>query len=106
MGLWALVAASLLASPIAWNNYLVLLGPGVLLLLARGWAAPALLLLALQSIPPLWPLLWQGTNTIVATLALTLYLYILIAHWLVFLVAAEPEPASGEVPEAAEEKLG
>ena len=35
--LWALVAASLLASPISWHNYLVLLGPGVLLLLARGW---------------------------------------------------------------------
>jgi alpha-1,2-mannosyltransferase len=106
MGLWALVAASLLASPIAWNNYLVLLGPGVLLLLARGRAAPALLLLALQSIPPLWPLLWQGTNTVVATLALTLYLYILIAHWLVFLVAAEPEPTSVDVPETAGEKLG
>ena len=37
VGLWALVAASLLASPIAWHNYLVLLGPGILLLLARGW---------------------------------------------------------------------
>ena len=29
VGLWVLVAASLLASPIAWHNYLVLLGPGV-----------------------------------------------------------------------------
>jgi alpha-1,2-mannosyltransferase len=84
----------------------VLLGPGILLLLARGQAAPALLLLALQSIPPLWPLLWQGTNTVVATLALTLYLYILIAHWLVFLVAAELEPTSADVPETAGEKLG
>jgi alpha-1,2-mannosyltransferase len=53
-GLWALVAASLLASPIAWHNYLVLLGPGILLLLARGRVAPALLLLALQAIPPDW----------------------------------------------------
>jgi len=51
VGLWALVAASLLASPIAWHNYLVLLGPGILLLLARGWAAPGFLLLALQTIP-------------------------------------------------------
>ena len=42
-GLWVLVAASLLASPIAWHNYLVLLGPGVLLLLARGMAAPRFL---------------------------------------------------------------
>jgi alpha-1,2-mannosyltransferase len=44
-GLRALGAASLLASPIAWHNYLVLLEPGVLLL-------------ALQTIPPLqWLLL-------------------------------------------------
>ena len=56
VGLWVLVAASLLASPIAWHNYLVLLGPGILLLLARGMAAPAFLLLALQSIPAQWPL--------------------------------------------------
>ncbi len=98
-GLWALVAASLLASPIAWNNYLVLLGPGVLLLLARGYAAPAFLLLALQSIPAQWPLLWNDKGTVVATLAMTLYLYILIAHWLT-LLAAIREPGSAFQPTA------
>jgi len=87
VGLWVLVAASLLASPIAWHNYLVLLGPGVLLLLARGLAAPAFLLLALQCIPAQWPLLWNQRGTVVAALAMTLYLYILIAHWLALLVA-------------------
>jgi alpha-1,2-mannosyltransferase len=92
VGLWILVAASLLASPIAWHNYLVLLGPGVLLLLARGMAAPAFLLLALQSIPAQWPLLWNQRGTVVASLALTLYLYILIAHWLA-LLAATKEPS-------------
>ena len=98
VGLWALVAASLLASPIAWHNYLVLLGPGILLLLARGWVAPAFLLLALQSIPGQWPLLWNEKGTVAATLALTLYFYILISHWFVLLSAAkEPEPP----PEAA-----
>jgi alpha-1,2-mannosyltransferase len=97
-GLWALVAASLLASPIAWHNYLVLLGPGILLLLARGWVVPAFLLLALQSIPGQWPLLWNEKGTVAATLALTLYLYILISHWFVLLSAAKkPEPP----PEAA-----
>ncbi len=90
-GLWALVAASLLASPIAWHNYLVLLAPGVLLLLARGWIAPALFLLALQAIPAQWPLLWNNEGTIGATFALTLYLYILLAHWVLLLLAAEPE---------------
>jgi alpha-1,2-mannosyltransferase/arabinofuranan 3-O-arabinosyltransferase len=99
-GLWALAAASLLASPIAWHNYLVLLGPGILVLLARGRAAPAFLLLALQAIPGQWPLLWNQRGTVAATLALTLYLYILLAHWLVLLPtgkvpAGTPEPALG-----------
>jgi alpha-1,2-mannosyltransferase len=102
MGLWALVAASLLAAPIAWHNYLVLLAPGVLLLVPRGWTAPAFLLLALQAIPGQWILLWNERGTVAATLALTLYLYILLAHWLVLLLAAgkrdvvpEPEGAKG-----------
>jgi hypothetical protein len=98
-GLWALVAASLLASPIAWHNYLVLLGPGVLLLLARGRAGPAILLLALQSIPAQWPLLWDGEGTVAASLAMTLYLCILLAHWLVFLAAAgDPEGTTENAP--------
>jgi hypothetical protein len=98
VGLWALVAASLLVSPIAWHNYLVLLGPGILLLLARGWVAPAFLLLSLQAIPGQWVLLWNEQGTVAATLALTLYLYILILHWLVLLFAVK-EPAG--VPERA-----
>jgi len=93
-GLWALVAAALLASPIAWHNYLVLIGPGILLLLARGRVAPAFLLLALQAIPGQWPLLWNREGTVAATLALTLYLYILLVHWIVLLPRWK-EPAGG-----------
>jgi alpha-1,2-mannosyltransferase/arabinofuranan 3-O-arabinosyltransferase len=89
-GLWALVAASLLASPIAWHNYLVLLAPGVLLLLARGRISPALFLLALQAIPAQWPLLWNEEGTVGATFALTLYLYVLLAHWILLLLAVQP----------------
>jgi alpha-1,2-mannosyltransferase/arabinofuranan 3-O-arabinosyltransferase len=95
VGLWALVAASLLASPIAWHNYLVLLGPGILVLLARGRAATAFLLLALQSIPAQWPLIWNDKGTVAASLAMTLYLYILIAHWLA-LLAATRDPAAAK----------
>jgi len=105
VGLWALVAASLLASPIAWHNYLVLLGPGILLLLARGRAPAAFLLLALQSIPAQWPLIWNDRGTVTASLAMTLYLYILIAHWLA-LLAATKEPANMFRPEPAAEKPG
>jgi alpha-1,2-mannosyltransferase len=93
VGLWTLVAAALLASPIAWHNYLVLLGPGILVLLAWGRTMPALLLLALQSIPAQWPLLWNEMDTVAASLALTLYLYVLIAHWLALLPAVKEEPA-------------
>lgn len=98
VGLWALIAASLLASPIAWHNYLVLLGPGILVLLARGRAAPAFLLLALQAIPGQWPLMWNEQGTVLASLALTLYLYILVAHWLALLTAAK-DPAGAPVLE-------
>jgi alpha-1,2-mannosyltransferase len=105
VGLWALVAASLLASPIAWHNYLVLLGPGILLLLARGRAATAFLLLALQAIPAQWPLIWNDRGTVTASLAMTLYLYILVAHWLA-LLAATREPADAFRPEPAAEKPG
>jgi len=106
-GLWALVAASLLASPIAWHNYLVLLGPGILLLLARGRTGAAFLLLALQSIPAQWPLIWNERGTVAASLAMTLYLYILIAHWLVFLAATgetddDTEPVPGGVRRPAD----
>ncbi|HZY64514.1 MAG: DUF2029 domain-containing protein [Actinomycetota bacterium] len=94
-GLWALVAASLLASPIAWNNYLLLLAPGVLLLLARGRVALALLLLSLQFIPPQWPFLWNDSESVLATVAMGLYTYVLAAHWISFLtVGKEPKRAS------------
>ena len=98
VGLWALVAASLLASPVAWYDYMILLGPGVLLLLARGQKALALLLLALQAIPAQWPLLWQGEKTVVATLALTLYLYILVGHGVALLAVVKKRASAQEQP--------
>ena len=83
----------------------MLLGPGILLLLARGRAATAFLLLALQSIPAQWPLIWNDRGTVAASLAMTLYLYILIAHWLVLLTATR-EPTDALRPEPAAEKPG
>ena len=101
MALWALVAVALLTTPFAWHNYLVLLGPGMFLLLGRGRGVPALFLIALQLVLSSWFELWRGTDTVVATLMLTLYSYVLIAHWLVFVLAAGPaDPASADVSEA------
>src|SRR5215217_247539 len=87
MGLWALVAASLLAPPVSWHNYLVVLGPGILLLLARGRTLPALLLLALQFIPNSWVGFFLPPRSTIDALMLNLYLYILLVHWLVFMLA-------------------
>ena len=113
-GLWALVAVALLASPIAWHNYLVLLAPGVLLLLARGKTAVAAVLISLQLISPQWPLLWDENSTAatavgpaVAALAMSLYLFILLAHWAAFFFSARGEPekagtATGAAPKTAE----
>lgn len=96
LGLWAIVAASLLVSPIAWHNYLMLLAPGVLLLVSRGYALLALLLLALQTIPSQWPLIWAGEQTVFASFMLTLYFYILFLHWISLLPAGKPGLSEGE----------
>lgn len=104
MGFWALVAASLLASPVSWHGYMVLLGPGILLLTRRGRWPLALLLLALQLLPNEWGLLWRDAAPVVESLALTLYCFVLIAHWLTFFLtssgeqtlASRPAPQPGE----------
>jgi len=95
-GMWALVAVSLLASPITWHNYLLLLGPGILVLLARGRFGVALVLISLQTIPPQWPLLWAGDFTTVASLGLTLYFVIFVVHWIAFLFAGEKDETKHE----------
>jgi alpha-1,2-mannosyltransferase len=91
LGFWAMVAASLLVSPISWHNYLMLLAPAILLLISRRRYLTALLLLALQTIPSQWPLVWREDGTILASLMLTLYLYILLAHWFSFLPGKKPQ---------------
>jgi hypothetical protein len=108
-GLWALAAAALLASPVTWHNYLPVLAPGVLVLLARRrTAAAASLLIALGLVPQSWTALWEGRDTAVATLALGLYSYVLLAHWLAFFYAsggptAESRPADEKKNPEAEE---
>lgn len=97
MGLWALVVASLLASPVAWENYLVLLGPGILLLVGRGGWAVALLLIALQAFPSEWRLIWEDANDTVEALALTLYCLAGIVHWFVFMTFRGEPTAASEV---------
>lgn len=100
MGLWVLAAASLLASPVTWHNYLPVLAPGVLLLMARGRVGPAMLLVTLGLIPQQWIALWEDRDTVVAALALALYFYVLLAHWISFLLV-EKELAHSPTSKAA-----
>ncbi|MFC5996619.1 glycosyltransferase family 87 protein [Pseudonocardia hispaniensis] len=89
---WAVVAAGLLTAPIAWHNYLLLLMPGVLVLIAHGarWRPTAAVLLAMPLIPVSWGALWAPANPF-APLGGSLYCAILLGYWAVLLRAA-PEP--------------
>lgn len=89
LGLWALVAACLMAAPIAWRGYLVLLAPAVLVLLStRRTQAVGWLLLALQLIPNSWPALWEDHGSLAATIGLTLPCATLLAHWAAILAGS------------------
>ena len=77
-GLWAIAGASLLASPLSWHNYLILLMPGVLVLVVRGRWPIAALLLALSSIGMEWQWVWGAPAPAVA---MSLYCGILLAYW-------------------------
>ncbi|SHK19055.1 Protein of unknown function [Pseudonocardia thermophila] len=94
---WAVIAASLLCSPIAWHNYLMLLWPGMLILLARGRTATVAVAFAVALIPVSWNAEWppDGFGQAVAR---SLYCAILLGYWVVLsrsaTSAASAEPAS------------
>ncbi|WP_211177363.1 glycosyltransferase family 87 protein [Pseudonocardia acidicola] len=96
--LWALAAAALLASPLTWHNYLMMLMPGVLVLLARGRWPAATLLLSLSLIGMEWPPLWYGADGTASALPLSLYCGILLTYWAALLSAAGPDRAGAGVP--------
>jgi len=81
---WAITAAALLVSPIAWYTYLLLLMPGLLVLLALGRWPMVVLALGLSLIGEEWPSLWNSA------FPLSLYSGILLTYWAVLLSAAGP----------------
>jgi glycosyl transferase family 87 len=102
---WAVLAAGLLLSPIAWHNYLMLLWPGVLALLARntredGHPTPhhpgrAAVLLAVTLVPVSWNAIWPP-EAWWSHLGRSLYCVVLLAYWWVLLSSAVPsDSASG-----------
>lgn len=91
--LWALAAAALVASPLTWHNYLVVLVPGVLVLLARGRWPVVVLLVSLTLIGMEWPWFWTVDGT-ASAVPFSLYAAILLAHWAA--LCAVSGPAAGE----------
>lgn len=89
--LFAVTAGCLLASPIAWLNYSVMLWPGALVLLRAGrWRVTVPLLVA-SIIPVAWSNLWQSApHTPVALAGRSLYCVILLGFWLALLAYARP----------------
>jgi arabinofuranan 3-O-arabinosyltransferase len=89
--LFAVTAGCLLASPIAWLNYSVMLWPGALVLLRAGRWRVAVPLLVASIIPVAWSNLWQAApHTPVALAGRSLYCVILLGFWLALLAYARP----------------
>jgi arabinofuranan 3-O-arabinosyltransferase len=83
---WAVLAAGLLLSPIAWHNYLMLLWPGALVVIALGRTATATVMFAVAVIPVAWN---AAVVPAVAT-GRSLYFVILVGYWAVLLRRALP----------------
>jgi alpha-1,2-mannosyltransferase len=77
---WAVLAAGLLFSPIAWHNYLLLLFPGMLALIPLARGAGAACALAVTVIPVSWNAEWPP-DSLLADLGRSLYFLILLAYW-------------------------
>lgn len=85
---FAVVAAGLLLSPIAWHNYLMLLLPGVLLMIAVHRRGTAAALLAVTLIPVSWNAIWPPDAGLYAAVGRSLYWAILLAYWVALLSIA------------------
>lgn len=95
--LWAMAAAALLVSPLSWHNYLVVLIPGVLVLVAGGRWLVAMLLLSLSLIGMEWPPSWYGDDGTVSAVPVSLYCVVLLAYWVAMLLPGRPR-GRGEAP--------
>ncbi|MEU6696730.1 glycosyltransferase family 87 protein [Pseudonocardia sp. NPDC046786] len=94
---FAVLATGLLAAPISWHNYLLLLWPGLLALAASGRPGDTrrrvvAALFALAVIPVAWGDLWADGFPL-SPLGRALYTAVLLAAWWALL-----RPATGPVP--------
>jgi alpha-1,2-mannosyltransferase len=90
---WAVLAAGLLFSPIAWHNYLMLLWPGVLALAPLGLGALTAAALAVAVVPVSWNAEWPS-ESVAADVARSLYCAILLGYWAVLVSSSVRSTAS------------
>jgi Glycosyltransferase family 87 len=96
--LFAVTAGCLVAAPIAWLNYEVMLWPGALVLLRAGRWRVSVPLLVAPIIPVAWGNLWQAApHAPVALAGRSLYCAILLGFWLVLLRCAPAGAASTDL---------
>ncbi|TCJ99145.1 arabinofuranan 3-O-arabinosyltransferase [Nocardia alba] len=81
--LWAVLAAALLFSPIAWHNYLMLLWPGVLALITLGRSEIAVIALAVPVFPVSFTLESLPHSSVTAAVKHSFYCAVLVGYWAV-----------------------
>jgi hypothetical protein len=81
LALWGLTAATLLFAPVAWENYLLLCYPGVVVLLSQRRYSMSGLLLVVPTITMDWMRLWPGHSPTVVHLGQSLFFYVLFIWW-------------------------
>ncbi|MBO0851941.1 MAG: DUF2029 domain-containing protein, partial [Pseudonocardia sp.] len=97
--IFAVAAGCLLAAPIAWLNYLVMLWPGALALLRGGRWRIAVPLLVLPVVPVAWNNLWMAEpHAVVALLGRSLYCAVLLGYWVALLAFASVSSGSSSGP--------
>jgi arabinofuranan 3-O-arabinosyltransferase len=103
VAIFAVTAGCLLAAPIAWLNYEVMLWPGGLVLLRAGRWRAAVPLLVFPVIPVAWGNLWQAAPTAPASLTgRSLYCAVLLGFWVALLAFARRYPARPAAPGAGD----
>ncbi|MFJ2667309.1 glycosyltransferase family 87 protein [Nocardia fluminea] len=81
--LWAVLAAALLFSPIAWHNYLMLLWPGVLTLIVLGRGEITAIALAVPVFPVSFDVELPPHSSVTAAVARSFYCAVLVGYWVV-----------------------
>jgi arabinofuranan 3-O-arabinosyltransferase len=101
--LFAVTAGCLLAAPIAWLNYTVLLWPGALVLARAGRWRIAVPLLVVPVIPVAWGNLWQAApHTGWALLGRSLYCMVLLGYWVALLRMSASTPGATAAEDGTE----